>query len=558
MTTVNEHDNTQRPPDEWDLTWSKDEAPEATVEPEGAEPPVPRGDGVPEDEAASAPPTSRDGVPVSPDPDPLLAPPMQPAPVEGHREANLLNPARQSPHFPNEAQEPLVPAGEPPESATAAFEAPLPPSTPSPPTDRALPESRALIPPTRRPGDVYRGDDYSALGDPDASRPSRAYPATAIENRAEPQRTKPSKWSTIVLPFIAGIVGAGLVVGGFFLFRDDDSSSDAASAANAETVTIRETVRTEFIGPDGSAADPTAVARKVIPSVVTVQVGDANGNGTGSGSGVVLSSDGYIVTNEHVVEGAEVVEVSFSDGRLYDAELLGADALTDLAVLKIDADGLVPIDIGSTETLQIGDPAIAAGSPLGLSGGPTVTVGVISAFDREVQTGPAAVDRLLGMLQTDAPITRGSSGGALVDAEGALIGITSAVGVSDVGVEGIGFAIPIEVVERITAELIETGAVEHSFLGIEGRTSFEEQFDGAELAVGVFIQAVVDDTGAAVAGLTEGDVITAIEGAEVRTINSLVGQLRRYPVGEPLDVEVLRGETSITLTIELGPRPDDA
>jgi len=414
-----------------------------------------------------------------------------------------------------------------------------------------------LIPPTRRPSDVYRGADYSALGDPTTARPSRAYPSAATEARPDQQqRAKPSKWSTIALPFLAGIVGAGLVVGGFLLFRDDDSA-DAAAAANAEPITIRETIRTEFIGPDGSAADPTAVARKVIPSVVTVQVGDSNGNGTGSGSGVVISSDGYIVTNEHVVDGSEVVEVSFSDGRLYDAELLGADALTDLAVLKIDADGLVPIDIGSTAELQIGDPAIAAGSPLGLVGGPTVTVGVISAFDREVQTGPAVQDRLLGMLQTDAPITRGSSGGALVDAKGALIGVTSAVGVSDVGVEGIGFAIPIEVVQRITAELIESGAVEHSFLGIEGRTSFEEQFDGAELAVGVFIQAVVDDTGAAIAGLTEGDVITSIAGTEVKTINSLVGQLRRYPVGEPLEVDVLRGDETITLTIELGPRPDD-
>jgi serine protease Do len=271
----------------------------------------------------------------------------------------------------------------------------------------------------------------------------------------------------------------------------------------------------------------------------------------------VLSTDGYIVTNEHVVDGSELVTVSFSDGRLYEAELLGADPVTDLALLKIDAQGLVPIDVGSTADLQIGDPAIAAGSPLGLAGGPTVTVGVISAFDREVQTGPAATDRLLGMLQTDAPITRGSSGGALVDAEGALIGVTSAVGVSDVGVEGIGFAIPIEVVQRITDELIATGEVTHSFLGIEGRTSFEEQFDGAEQAVGVFIQAIVDDSGAEAAGLEEGDVITSIEGAEVRTINSLVGRLRRYKVGQPLDVDITRGGRQLTLTIELGPRPDD-
>lgn len=476
-----------------------------------------------------------------------------------------------------------VPAAMPPSTPTTPLtggtEAILPPAaaaTPPPPGVDSpylppVPDSRALIPPTPRPpsaalrptGDVYRGEDYQDYADfrdGPAARPPRSRLSAPIPE-PEQRGTRPSRWSTIGLPLLAGMVGAGLVVGGFFVFRDDAGGDTTAGAVNAAPTVIRETVRTEFIGPDDAIANPTAVARKVIPSVVTVEVGvgDGNGgfNGTGSGSGVVLSEDGYIVTNEHVVSGSDVVTVSFSDGRLYEAELLGADALTDLAVLKIDADVLVPIDIGSTADLQIGDVAIAAGSPLGLEGGPTVSVGVLSAFNREVQTGPAITDRLLGMLQTDAPITRGSSGGALVDGRGALIGVTSAVGVSDVGVEGIGFAIPIEVVQRITGELIANGEVQHSFLGIEGRTSFEDQADGAEAAVGVFIQAIVDDTGASNAGLEEGDVIVSVEGAQVKTINSLVGQLRRYAVGEPLNIEIIRGGEAMTLTIELGPRPDD-
>ena len=443
----------------------------------------------------------------------------------------------------------------------------LPPELLNPPP---MPDSRALIPPpsqpllppspVQRPGDVYRSEagDFPDFREGPAARPPRSRAAAPAP---EPQRPRLSRWSTIGLPLLSGIVGAGLVVGGFFLFRDDAGSDPAPAAAAAQPAVIRETVRTEFIGPADAVADPTAVARKVIPSVVTVEVGVSDGNdgfnGTGSGSGVVLSADGYIVTNEHVVSGSDVVTVSFSDGRVYEAELLGADALTDLAVLKIDAAGLVPIDIGSTAGLQIGDVAIAAGSPLGLEGGPTISVGVLSAFNREVQTGPAITDRLLGMLQTDAPITRGSSGGALVDGQGALIGVTSAVGVSDVGVEGIGFAIPIEVVQRITSELIANGVVEHSFLGIEGRTSFEDQEDGAEAAVGVFVQAIVDGTGAEIGGLEEGDVIVSIQGTTVKTINSLVGQLRRYKVGEPLDIAILRAGENITLTIELGPRPDD-
>ncbi len=441
------------------------------------------------------------------------------------------------------------------------------------PPERPLPDSRALIPPVPsdpllppsplyRPDDVFRGgaEDGSDFREGLVARPPRSRFTTPTPVAApEPAPRKPSKWSTIALPFLAGVIGAGLVVGGFFLFRDDEPA--AAPIAAPGTEIVREVIRTEFVGPDDASADPVAVARKVIPSVVTVDVGVSNGaggfNGTGSGSGVVLSADGYIVTNEHVVNGSDVVTVTFSDGRLYEAELLGADATTDLAVLKITAAGLIPVDIGSTEGLSIGDLAIAAGSPLGLEGGPTVTVGVISAFDREVQTGPDGIaDRLLGMLQTDAPITRGSSGGALVDGLGALIGVTSAVGVSDVGVEGIGFAIPIEVVQRITDEIIANGEVQHSFLGIEGRTSLEDQSDGAEVAVGVFVQDVIEDSGAANGDIREGDIIFSLEGHDVKTIDSLVGRLRRYKVGQPLEVGIVRAGETITLTIELGPRPD--
>ncbi|MEE8332043.1 MAG: trypsin-like peptidase domain-containing protein [Acidimicrobiia bacterium] len=436
------------------------------------------------------------------------------------------------------------------------------------PPERPLPDSRALIPPVPsdpllppsplyRPDDVFRGgaEEGADFREGLVARPPRSrFTTPAPAAPPAPVVHRPSKWSTIALPLLAGAIGAGLVVGGFFLLRDDEPAPIAAPG----TETVREVIRTEFVGPDDASADPVAVARKVIPSVVTVDVGVSNGaggfNGTGSGSGVVLSADGYIVTNEHVVNGSDVVTVTFSDGRLYEAELLGADPTTDLAVLKISAAGLIPIDIGSSEGLSIGDLAIAAGSPLGLEGGPTVTVGVISAFDREVQTGPD--DRLLGMLQTDAPITRGSSGGALVDGLGALIGVTSAVGVSDVGVEGIGFAIPIEVVQRITDEIIANGEVQHSFLGIEGRTSLEDQSDGAEVAVGVFVQDVIEDSGAANGDIREGDIIFSLEGHDVKTIDSLVGRLRRYKVGQPLEVGIVRAGETIALTIELGPRPD--
>jgi putative serine protease PepD len=518
----------------WEASWSIDEPlPEGTPAggPVGAAADTSGADGLNGGDTSSTRPPGHD----TPPPTSLLPPPAMDVPI-----SRALIPPRHT-------------------------EGSAPPETGPPSTGLPRPGGELLPPsPLNRPDDVYRfgGEEPQDFRQGPMARPPRGrYSALPVAPEPQPQaqRLKPSKWSTVFLPFIAGAVGAGLVVGGFFLLRDGDDSPSAAPVAAEGPVTIRETVRTEFVDPEGVGADPTAVARKVIPSVVTVEVGLSDGsggfNGTGSGSGVVLSADGYVVTNEHVVNGSDSFDVLFSDGRKYQAELLGADELTDLAVLKIEAAGLVPIDIGSTADLVIGDVAIAAGSPLGLQGGPTVTVGVISAFNREVRTGNA--NSLLGMLQTDAPITRGSSGGALVDAQGALIGVTSAVGVSDVGVEGIGFAIPIEVVQRITDELIANGAVEHSFLGIEGRTSLEDEADGAEVAVGVFVQAIVEDSGAAAGGIEEGDVIVAIDGTPVKTINTLVGELRRYRVGEPLDVEIMRGDETIHLTIELGKRPPD-
>lgn len=295
-------------------------------------------------------------------------------------------------------------------------------------------------------------------------------------------------------------------------------------------------------------ADPIIVGAAVIPSIVTVEMGSSSGNTftrAGSGSGVVLDRSGHIITNHHVVEVGDAARVVLSDGRVYEAELVGSDPLTDLAVLRIPATDLVPITLGSTSDLVVGSPAIAVGSPLGLEGGPSLSVGVVSALGREVQTGPDTV--LYGMIQTDAPITSGSSGGSLVDETGALLGITTAVGVSNIGVEGIGFATPVEIVERITTELIATGTVSHALLGISGATAYDETGDGGFVPVGVTVGAVAADSAAETAGITVGDVITAIDGTPVRTMDELITALRRVGAGEPVIVLVAdRGPLSVT------------
>ncbi len=347
---------------------------------------------------------------------------------------------------------------------------------------------------------------------------------------------------------VAGILGAGLALAGF-LFLDQNPVPVDETAAAAPAVVIPDDepqVADQRLGL--ATPDAATIGDRVIPSIVTVQVGG------GTGSGVIISDDGLVVTNDHVVAVGDGYRVVLSDGRTtYDATLIGTDPLTDVAVLQIEADGLTAIEFGETDTLRVGDSAVAVGSPLGLDGGPSLTVGVVSAFGRQVQV--SADDILYGMLQTDAPITQGSSGGALVDAQGRLIGITTAVGVSDVGLEGIGFATPVELVQRVVDDLIADGTVDHAFLGIFGATRFDESVAGASVAVGVEVSSVEAATGAEVGGVLAGDVITKINGEDVTTMDDLVVTLRYLRAGDAITLTVMGETGERMLDVTLGPRP---
>ena len=297
------------------------------------------------------------------------------------------------------------------------------------------------------------------------------------------------------------------------------------------------------------------VASRAIPSIVTVQSLDEEFGLAGSGSGVVVRSDGFIVTNDHVVDGADTLKVIMADGLHYPAELVGADPLMDLAVLKLETDGLVPIEFGSMEGLRTGEQAIAVGNPLGLDGGPSVTVGVISAFNRTLVTDFGTGQALYGLLQTDAPITRGSSGGALLDIHGRLLGITTAIGLSDVGAEGLGFAVPVNLVERVVDDLMSAGEVRHAFLGIQGSSAFEDLENGVESPSGVEIVSLLEDSAIGEAGAEEGDVIVALNGEPVRSMPLLVALLREYRAEDRMTVTLRRdGETlDIQMTLDMYP-----
>jgi S1-C subfamily serine protease len=291
----------------------------------------------------------------------------------------------------------------------------------------------------------------------------------------------------------------------------------------------------------------TAVAERAIPSIVTVEV--SGFLGSGGGSGVVYGDDGYVVTNNHVIARASSIAVVFSDGARFPADLIGADPLTDLAVLRVDRGDVTSIDIGTSESLQIGQAAIAVGNPLGLIGGPSVTTGIVSALNRfiDVESG----GRLYGLIQTDAPITRGSSGGALLDGNARLIGITTAIAVSDVGAEGLGFAVPIDIAAGVIADLIDDGEVSHAVLGIQGETAFAD-LDGAGFPVGVLVTDILRDSAYESAGGQINDVITSLDGVAVDTLDELLARLRYMRSGDTAVVVILRGDAQLELEATMG------
>jgi S1-C subfamily serine protease len=416
---------------------------------------------------------------------------------------------------------------------------------------------------------AFNYDDY--YGVPET--PPRPVPVSDRIVRSEPTEKKRSNAPYFLGALAAGVVGAALTVGilagtGAFDTTETATTTVAVNASEAAVTVPIPAATTQIINDLGSAINPAAVAAKVVPSIVTVTVfedgsdtenaleGEDGLFGVGSGSGVVISRDGYIITNHHVIDGATDYRVEFEDGRVYTAELVGSDELTDIAVLQISANNLVPIDLGSSDALDLGDPAIAVGNPLGQDGGASVSVGIVSAFDRRVDF--SASDFLHGMIQTDAAINSGSSGGALVNADGALIGITSAIGVSQAGPEGIGYAIPVELVKRISDEIIDDGDVQHPFLGVTIGTFFDEAPDGATIPAGADIQTIEGtDSAAGQAGLLPGDVIIRIGDKPIIDQTDLILAVRLYRVGDEVEFEAIRDGEAETFTVVFGQRPTE-
>ena len=272
----------------------------------------------------------------------------------------------------------------------------------------------------------------------------------------------------------------------------------------------------------------------------------------GYGSGVIYDKSGLIVTNNHVVDGASEIVVSLADGRSAQGKVLGADAATDLAVVKIELDNLPVAEFGDSSTVQVGEPAIAIGNPLGMEFRGSVTVGIISALNRSVEIG----EKKFTLFQTDAAINPGNSGGALVNADGEIIGINSAkIGVSNV--EGMGFAIPINNVKPIIKELASKGRIAHPYVGaslIDADIAKHYGFD-MDLHGGLFIMKLSKGGPLARAGARTGDIITEFNGIKVKTVADLRNEIAKKQVGDQVNITILRNENQMTLAVTLQEYP---
>lgn len=413
-----------------------------------------------------------------------------------------------------------------------------------------------------------------------------AHPTLVMPGSAStPPRKKSSAPRIAALLVAAALVGGGAGLGGTYAGLSLWGGENASSVSGPTAITVND--------PQDVNAT-AAVASKVVPSVVTISATGSQAGGTGSG--VVLSADGYVLTNTHVVTldgqtGNATISVTTSDGKVYAATVVGTDPTYDLAVIKLqNASGLTPIEFGDSSNLNVGDATVAIGAPLDLPN--TVTTGIVSALNRSIQVASSAAPSdgsdqqqtepgqespfrfdfgqgqqsqstnqtiKIAVIQTDAAINPGNSGGALVDDEGKLIGINVAIasaGGSSSGGQsgniGVGFSIPSDIAKRISTEIIENGSATHGLLGASVQDAAAQQ--GAT-TTGALVAEATSGGAAQAAGLQKGDVITAFNGVPVTNSIDLTAQVRALAAGAQAEVTYLRGGQQKTAEVTLGSMP---
>jgi serine protease Do len=344
---------------------------------------------------------------------------------------------------------------------------------------------------------------------------------------------------------VGGLVGA-LVATGVFVVTDEDQvrttivrEPDAAVSRPARAV-------------DGTGQGIASIIAKVEPAVVAVTTGSGPGTGGGAGTGFVITADGFIVTNNHVVEGATRISVAFRNGDEKVARLVGREAASDIAVLKVEATGLPTVELGNSDDVQVGDEVVAIGNALALEGGLSVTRGIVSGLHRTVNTNAGST--LLGMLQTDAAINPGNSGGPLVDANGRVIAINTAIA-NPQSSNNVGFAIPMASARPVIDDL-RLGRPA-AFLGIAARslTPAIAREQGVTITAGALVTRVTEGSAAERAGIREGDVVVSIAGRSVTEASQVQTLVRTHRPGDTVEVVVFRSGSQLTLRATLTERP---
>lgn len=370
----------------------------------------------------------------------------------------------------------------------------------------------------------------------------------------------------ILVPFLSGVAGASIILGACFSvpsIRSNLFGNSYNSVPNFNVSSGGTNTAISLANYSGTAID---VASKVQPSIVGIQIeysvtslmfGGYSSSATASGSGIIISEDGYILTNNHVVssssnssyytmsEAQKITVKLYNSNETYEAKIVGSDSQTDLAIIKIDATGLTAAELGDSNSVKVGEFAMAIGNPLGLDS--SVTCGIVSAINREVtdEDGNKYI-----AIQTDVAINSGNSGGALVNSEGKVIGINT-LKLSGNGVEGIGFAIPISSTLEITQQLIQYNKVIRPQIGISGRDVTESLSKKYNYPIGIYIVKIDEFSSAEIAGLKIGDVITAADGTPVPTMDKLNEIKNTHNVGDEMILTIFRNGETRDITLKL-------
>ncbi len=406
------------------------------------------------------------------------------------------------------------------------------------------------------------------------------FKTVSSSNSYNTKRTKTGFGKSVVLPFCSGVIGCAVVIGTCFgvpsvrskILNTNSNGTINNSSSSSNSGYVSQVNLSNY--------SDTAVyaANKILPSIVGIKLEytvnntmlqmfgkSGSSTATASGSGIIISEDGYILTNNHVIssttssnsdnsyyqisEASKLTVTLFNDSTEYEAKIIGKDEQTDLAVIKIEKTGLSKAEFADSDSIKVGEFAMAVGNPIGMQS--SVTCGIVSAVNRQVTDSDG---KQYTLIQTDAAINSGNSGGALVNSEGKVIGINT-LKLSGTGIEGMGFAIPINSTKDITSQLIQYSKVKRPYIGISGIDLTEETAKTYNLVTGVYVKSVEDFSSGEKAGIKAGDVIIEADGTKISKMDDLNKIKNSHKIGDEMKIKVNRNGQEKELTITLGEQP---